>query len=151
MIGDPVTWQPIEIKPLEPAFPTEATWTDMVLLHGFDLRQSTESLELTVYWEALQEMGISYKVFVHLIDPASGSPVVQDDAVPRGWTYPTTQWTRNEVVDDRILLPLDGVAQGQYNLVIGLYDPETGERLSAFSAQGQRYPDDAVPLTTLER
>jgi hypothetical protein len=108
-------------------------------------------LELTVYWEALQEMGISYKVFVHLIDPATGSPVVQDDAAPRRWMYPTTEWTRNEVVEDTILLPLDGVPQGQYDLVLGLYAPETGERLPAFSAQGNRYPDDAVPLTTLER
>jgi hypothetical protein len=94
---------------------------------------------------------VSYKVFVHLIDPASGRPVVQDDAVPRRWTYPTTEWTRNEVVEDKIILPLDGVPQGHYDLVIGLYDPETGERLPAFSAQGNQYPDDAVPLIAVER
>jgi hypothetical protein len=151
MIGDPVTWGHVEVEPLQPAFPLQATWADAVLLHGFDLRESIESLELTVYWQALQEMDISYKVFVHLIDPASGRPVVQDDAVPRRWTYPTTEWTRNEVVDDMILLPLDGVPQGRYNLVIGLYDPETEDRLPAFSAQGSRYPDDAVPLITVER
>jgi hypothetical protein len=151
MIGDPVTWGHVEVAPLQPDFPVKATWADAVRLHGFDLQQSTESLALTFYWEALQEMDISYKVFVHLIDPASGRLVVQDDAVPRRWTYPTAEWARNEVVDDMILLPLDGVEQGRYDLVIGLYDPETGDRLPAFSAQGSRYPDDAVPLTTVER
>ena len=151
MISDPVTWGHIEVEPLQPAFLLEATWADTVLLHGFDLQQSIEALELTVYWQALQEMDISYKVFVHLIDPASGRHIAQDDAVPRRWKYPTTEWTRNEVVDDTILLPLDGVPQGRYDLVIGLYDPETGERLPAFSAQGTRYPDDAAPLTTVER
>jgi hypothetical protein len=151
MIGDPVTWRRVEVRPLQPGFPLEATWADKVFLHGFDLQQSTESLELTVYWQALEEMDTSYKVFVHLIDPASGSHIVQDDAIPRRWTYPTTEWTHDEVVDDTIPLPLDGVPQGQFDLVIGLYDPETGKRLPAFSAQGSRYLDDAVPLTTVER
>ncbi len=150
MFGDPVTWGHIEVEPLQPAFPLQATWAGAILLHGFDLQQSIESLELTAYWQALQEMDISYKVFVHLIDSASGRPVVQDDAVPRRWTYPTTEWTRNEVVDDTILLPLDGVPRGRYDLVIGLYDPATGERLPAFSAQGSRYSDDAVPLTMVQ-
>jgi hypothetical protein len=40
---------------------------------------------------------------------------------------------------------------GQYHLVIGLYDQATGERLPAYSADGEQYPDDAVPLTKLQR
>jgi hypothetical protein len=33
---------------------------------------------------------------------------------------------------------------------VGFYHPETGERLPAFSAEGVRYPEDVVPLFTVE-
>jgi hypothetical protein len=68
----------------------------VILLHGYDLQSSVESLELTLYWQAEQRMDVSYKVFVHLIDPTTGAIVAQDDAVPRRWTYPTTWWERGE-------------------------------------------------------
>jgi hypothetical protein len=96
-------------------------------------------------------MDVSYKVFVHLIDLTTGAIVAQDDVVPRRWTYPTTWWERDEVVEDTVALSLDGVSPGQYRLLVGLYDPEAGQRLLAYSADGERYPDDAVPLTTVQR
>jgi hypothetical protein len=88
---------------------------------------------------------------VHLIDLATGAIVAQDDAVPRRWTYYTTWWERGEVVEDVIPLALDGVSPGEYGLLVGLYDPKTGERLPVYSADGQRYPDDTLPLTTVQR
>jgi hypothetical protein len=96
-------------------------------------------------------MDASYKVFVHLIDPTTGAIVAQDDAVPRRWTYPTPWWERSEVVEDTVPLSLDGVSPGPYRLILGVYDPETGQRLPAYSADGERYPDDALPLTTVGR
>jgi hypothetical protein len=87
---------------------------------------------------------------VHLVDVATGAIVVQDDAVPRHWTYPTAWWERGEVIEDAILLPLNGVPPGRYCLVLGLYDQSTGERVPAYSADGERYPDDAVPVTTVQ-
>jgi hypothetical protein len=134
-----------------PAYPLRARWGEVILLHGYDLQLGIESLELTLYWQAEQRMDISYKVFVHLVDPTSGDIVAQDDAVPRRWTYPTTWWERGEVVEDTISLPLHGVPPGQYQLVLGLYDEKTGKRLSVYSASGERYSDDAVLLRTLNR
>jgi hypothetical protein len=126
-------------------------WGDVILLRGYDVQLSAEALELTLYWRAQRRMDVSYKVFVHLIEPTTGAVVAQDDAIPGRWTYPTTWWERDEVVKDTIPLPLDGVPSGQYQLTVGLYDPGTGERLPAYSAEGERYPDDAVPLTTVQR
>jgi hypothetical protein len=157
-VGHPVVLGAIKVNPLprvftepRPAYPLNARWGDVILLRGYDLHRSAESLELTVYWQAERRMDVSYKVFVHLMDPATGTIAVQDDALPRHWTYPTTWWERGEVVEDTISLPLDEVSPGQYRLVIGLYEPETGERLIAYSADGQRYADDAVLLTEIER
>jgi hypothetical protein len=149
--GTPTPVELVHVDPLQPAHPLVTRWDDVILLHGYDLEQSATSLELTLYWQALRTMNTSYKVFVHLVDSTTGTAVVQDDAAPRQWTYPTTEWTRDEVVEDTISLPLDSVPPGQYYLVVGLYDSETGKRLPATSASGEQYPDDAAPLTTIER
>jgi hypothetical protein len=96
-------------------------------------------------------MDVSYKVFVHLVDQSTGTIVVQDDAVPRRWTYPTTLWETGEVVADTVVLSVDGLPKGRYLLLVGLYDPANGERLPAHSPQGGGYPGNAVPLTVVER
>jgi hypothetical protein len=88
---------------------------------------------------------------VHLVDPGTGAILVQSDTVPRRWTYPTVLWKPGEVIVDALELSLEGIAKGQYLLQIGLYDAASGERLSAHSPQGDPYPDDIVPLTTVER
>ena len=133
-----------------PRHPLRALWGDVILLHGYDLQLAAESLDLTLYWQAEQRMDASYKVFVHLVDPTTGDIVAQDDAVPRRWTYPTAWWERGEVVEDTISLPLHEVPPGQYHLVLGLYDEETGQRLPVYSAGGERYPDDALLLHTVQ-
>jgi hypothetical protein len=134
----------------QPTYPLHVAWGDAILLHGYELQHSAKSLELTLYWQAQRRMDASYKVFVHLVDVATGEIVVQDDAVPRRWTYPTNWWERGEVVEDTIRLSLSEVLPGRYRLVVGLYDQGTRERLPAYSADGERYPDDAVPLTTVQ-
>jgi hypothetical protein len=139
---------PWNYDPLGQAHPSHARWGQVILLPTYDVQQdSAESLRLTLYWQALGEMDASYKVFVHLIDQSTGAIVVQDDAVPRRWTYPTTLWKPGEVVADTVVLSLDGVSKGRYLLRVGLYDPTNAERLPAYSPQGEQYPDNAVPLT----
>jgi hypothetical protein len=148
--GHPITLGSLQIETLRPTHPRHVLWGDAVLLRGYDLQLSAESLELTLYWQAQRKMDVSYKVFVHLIDPTTGTIVAQDDAVPRRWAYPTILWERDEVVEDTVSLPLNEVPPGQYRLVIGLYDQATGERLPAYSADDEHYPDDVVPLTTVQ-
>jgi hypothetical protein len=157
-VGNPALLGSLRVEALprvfvapQPKHPLHVVWGDAIFLHGYALQRSAESLELTLYWQAQRRMAVSYKVFVHLVDVATGAIVVQDDAVPRRWTYPTTWWERGEVVEDTILLSLSGVPPGRYRLVLGLYDQGTRERLPAYSADGERYPDDALPLTTVQR
>jgi hypothetical protein len=157
-VGNPAPLGSLQVEALPRVFVTPSpthslrvAFEDAVLLQGYELQYSTELLELTFYWQAQRRMDVSYKVFVHLVNSTTGDIAVQDDAVPRRWTYPTTCWERDEVVEDTISLSLDGVPPGRYHLVLGLYDEETEERLPAYSADGERYPDDAVTLTTVSR
>lgn len=129
----------------------DARWDEKIDLLGFQLEESAESLSLNVYWQALERPSASYKVFVHLINQSTGELAAQVDAVPRGWTYPTSFWDRGEVISDSINLPVAGLPPGQYRLQVGFYDAESGERLTATTVEGQPYPENAVPLTILER
>jgi hypothetical protein len=147
--GQSATLGLLPVEALQPEHPLQVLWGNAISLQGYDLHQSAEMLELTIYWQAQRRMDTSYKFFVHLINPVTGDIIAQDDAVPRRWTYPTTEWKRDEVVQDTISLPLDG-GPGQYHLMVGFYDPGTGERLPAYTADGERSPDDAVPLTTVQ-
>ena len=96
-------------------------------------------------------MKTSYTAFLHLINPTSGKIVSQADVTPRGWTYPTNWWERGELVEDGIVLSMTGVPTGDYDLFVGWYDLETGERLRAYLETGEEIPSSTALLTTIQR
>lgn len=105
----------------------------MARLAGFTVAPEAaapgETITVTLSWQAASATETSYRVFLHLRD-GSGAVRAQSDAVPAEWTRPTTGWLPGEYVLDRhaIILPAD-LPAGKYDLVAGLYDPATGERL----------------------
>jgi hypothetical protein len=107
-----------------------ATFGDDLRLLGYDLETEADSLHITLHWQALRQMEVSYTMFVHLFDPATGEIVSQADVVPYGYTYPTTWWEAGEVVSDEVVVSLEEVLPGTYSLAIGVYDANTGERLA---------------------
>lgn len=140
----------------DPPSPTNATsisWDQKISLLGYDLAAidpDSSALSLTVYWQALSEMENSYTVYIHLIDSATNSLVAQADVIPRGWTYPTNRWMAGEVVEDTMLIPLENIAPGSYELYVGWYDISTGMRLVPESSQLQLTSDNSTLLTSLE-
>jgi hypothetical protein len=66
---------------------------------------------------------------VHLLD-VGGDILAQDDGPPGGGQAPVRGWLTGEyLLDERSLrLPLD-LADGEYRLGVGFYDPVTGVRL----------------------
>jgi hypothetical protein len=107
-----------------------ATFGNVLQLLGYDLHQNSDQAVVELHWQALRRMDVSYKFFVHLNDAESDAPVAQADVMPHNWTYPTTWWEIDEVVSDSIALLLEDVPPGSYRLWIGVYRPDTGERLS---------------------
>ena len=81
-------------------------------------------------WRARSRVARDAKVFVHLYD-ASGQLVAQHDAIPANETRPPSTWRPGERILDRHGLALPEGATGPWRLVVGLYDPQTGERLVA--------------------
>ncbi|MDJ0755100.1 MAG: hypothetical protein QNJ45_16380 [Ardenticatenaceae bacterium] len=84
---------------------------------------------LTLIWQSLNETSTSYRVFVHLVDEA-GEIVAQSDGEPAGWSRPTTGWLPPEyIIDEHTLTLPENLPDGTYRLRIGLYNPQTGERV----------------------
>ena len=123
-----------------------ATFGNSIRLLGYDVQQQADTLELTLWWQAQTKVDRDYKRFIHLYDPVTESILVQDDAMPRAWAYPTTWWLAGEIVSETVKLDLSTVPDGAYHIAVGWYDPETNVRLPASALDGQSYPMDRVPL-----
>ncbi len=121
--------------------PLEVNLGDKVELLGYDLDRTSakpgESLHLTLYWRSLQAMDESYTVFTHLLDSDSRT-WGQKDNVPQSGTYPTTLWAEGEVVADgyEIVVKPDA-PPGQYVIEVGMYLPQSGQRLPVLDELGQ--------------
>jgi hypothetical protein len=86
-------------------------------------------IELSLAWETLIQMDVSYRVYVHVTD-IDGTLLVQNDGEPAGWTRPTTGWAVGEVViDDRPMTIPVSAAPGSFNITVGVYT-EGGPRLA---------------------
>jgi hypothetical protein len=121
---------------------------DLSLL-GYDaskLRvQPGQTAEATLYWQATSRLLRSYKTFAHLID-ANGKVWALHDSIPVDWSYPTNTWQPGEVVADRLWLTLPpDIPPGTYALFVGMYDPETGQRLP-LRRDGERLQGDTMEL-----
>lgn len=109
--------------PRSQAFAKSLTSDPIVTLEAVDVVETDGKTEITAVWQSITETPTSYRVFVHLLD-ADGNLIAQSDGEPANWTRPTTGWMAGEFVSDTHML--NGVGN---TILIGLYDPETGERL----------------------
>lgn len=130
--------------------PMEVDLNGKVNLLGYDLVEMEVepggTLHLTLYWQAEKEIDTSYKVFTHLLD-GGGQLWGQKDSLPCSGEAPTTGWFPGEIVVDEYGMLIEPDAPpGEYVIEVGMYDPETGERLPVFNEKGERLPDDRVLL-----
>jgi hypothetical protein len=134
--------------PAAPAHALSYRLGEQIELVGYDdspTLSAGDVLTLTLYWRALQVPQGDYKVFVHLLDQA-GAKVTQHDAPPRDGRYPTWAWQPGDLVLDTHQLALpDERPPGPYRWVVGMYRPDTGERLPVTGPEGPLV-DGTIPL-----
>ena len=113
-----------------------------IVLTGFDVRapiaRPGDTIEVTLYWEALRPVTATYQSFVHLIYPEGHIWSQSDHLNPGG--FPTNLWPPGRYVGDkhRLTIP-EGTPPGTYLLSVGLYSLESGWRLPVREAScGQR-------------
>lgn len=135
---------------LSPDRPSGVVFDGRLTLPGYDLSEDDlkpgGELDVTLYWQALRATDSPATVFVHLIPPhAAGQsppPISQVDRQPCAGAVPTTTWQAGDTLREtyRIAIP-DRAPAGDYQVVIGLYDTETQQRLPAANTAGQPVGD----------
>lgn len=126
---------------------------DQIKLLGYSLAGDTvgagRMVRLSLLWQADMPVPERFAVFAHLLD-GEGHLVAQQDSEPVGGSRPTTTWAAGEVIRDHlgILVPPD-TPGGEYRLVVGIYQPYTGERLSVLDQQGDSV-GDSLQLNTIQ-
>ena len=117
---------------------------DDVQLLGYTLDSTAQPggfLNLTLYWQALDRIPVSYTIFVHVLD-SDGRIVAQQDSLPGQGSLSTTSWVKGEFITDSHQVPLDPrLAVGEYSIEVGMYDANTGARLPTTTPDGQSMGD----------
>jgi hypothetical protein len=114
-------------------------------------RSSPDAAILELEWEAVSQSVADYVVFIQLLD-ATGNFAAGRDMAPVGGTERTSTWGPGHRSVDRIALAIPtALHSGEYSLIVGLYDPTTGERLPAVSAAERNAHADHVHLGTVSR
>lgn len=146
-------WQP---KPSEIAVQTDVVFGDIARLRGFTLQgpdRATRAMTVLLYWEPLAQTSVDYKVFVHLLGPPrpDSSPLWgQDDHRPLYGFASTLAWEPGALIRDPYHLlddPALTLVPAEYTVEIGLYDPDTNERLPVRDSGGQPLGDGYVLQT----
>lgn len=102
------------------------------------------AVELTLYWRALHPLSSEYSVGVHLVDELGRRYGQQDSFHPAG--YPTTRWLPGEYARDVHRLALaPGTPPGRYQLLVTIYEAQSGRRLAVRNVPGLP-PDGTYPL-----
>ncbi|MBE7469019.1 MAG: hypothetical protein DPW09_07435 [Anaerolineae bacterium] len=93
-----------------------------------------DTLAAQLYWRAEAEFEQNYTAFIHLIGP-DGLLYGQVDQPPGAGAYPTTGWLPGEYITDAYTIPIaPNAPPGNYQIEIGLYNANTGQRLPVMSS-----------------
>ena len=86
-----------------------------------------QTVELILYWQALEEPAAVYTAFLHVLNEA-GETVLAADHWPGG--LPSDIWDAGQVIEDRVPLALPAdLPPGVYRIRLGLYTADDGRRL----------------------
>ena len=108
---------------------------------------ANSDLQFESYWVVRESITSSLRIFVHLVDPATGRIVAQHD----GLDAPTKFWLPNDEVfqSHTLHIPPD-TPPGRYEVWLGLYDPVTGDRVVQIDSTRFESPSDQYLIDTIE-
>lgn len=103
-------------------------------------------LNLTLFWQVQAPIEVDFTVFTQLVD-AGNNILAQGDSKPQQGFYPTPYWQPGEQIIDTYTLPLSpDLPPGIYDILLGFYEVENGNRLQILDEAGQ-FAGDYVRLT----
>jgi hypothetical protein len=154
--GDPALARHLEAQAARvaapPAHPTATVFGRVVELTGYDVSPAAvppgRTLEVTYRWRLLAEPRRSLVAYVHIRREGGPGPRLGDDhSLPppiRGLAVPQT------VVERRVVQIPPDAPPGRYRVLLGVWSPESGDRLHRWWRGWLPTPGETVELGAFE-
>jgi hypothetical protein len=115
--------------------------------------QRGDVIPVDITWRVNEPANADYTTFAQLLgppNPTTGNRVwAQMDKQPGGGTYPTTDWQRGQEIRERFDLKIPSEAiPGNYEIQVGMYLLETGERVPLRNSDGQPVENNALHINS---
>ncbi|MDX1416819.1 MAG: hypothetical protein R3293_21635 [Candidatus Promineifilaceae bacterium] len=128
-----------------PDNPLEVTFGRGIKLLGYDFSED-DSLSITLYWTSIAPVSENYDAFIHLVDK-NKQIVAQTDDQPVGGLAATNLWRPGDIIrDSRTVTLPENLPTGTYELHVGVYLRESGQRLPISSEDAV---DNALILSSI--
>jgi hypothetical protein len=102
-----------------------------------DVLERTDSLRLTLFWQAGERSAENLNVRLRLVGPTGHVWIETKGRPPVNGLYPTGGWTSGEIVSDFHQIDLEGqLPPGSYDLQVGLFAPFPQPGLASPGGQG---------------
>ena len=126
--------------------PVDLRLGDAIQLVGYTLDEQEVAAGaeagLRLVWRSLAPVGRPYSVFTQVIDLATTAKAGQRDGLPVCDRSLTNMWNPGDLIEDPFSIPIaPDAASGEYHLIVGMYDMESGQRLPVTSASGEPLGD----------
>jgi hypothetical protein len=136
----PLVIHPAPVTLLERVKANQALIGQAIRLQGSQLQQTEVAagdwLRFTLIWQAEQPLETDLTVFTQLLGP-DGQVWGQQDNQPKGGWYSTSLWLPSQPVTDDYAFQIDPAAPvGEYQLIAGMYNNATLQRLPVQTAAG---------------
>ncbi|HEU5409128.1 MAG TPA: glycosyltransferase family 39 protein, partial [Nitrospira sp.] len=148
--GTEITLGPIKVHGTQPTLPTiprpqSVQFADGIQFLGSGLAPNPatagQPLAVTLYWSTDARPSRDYTVFVHLLNDHDRL-LAQTDSPPQSGHYPTSIWDAGETIADRHVLSVPAnLLPGSYQVEVGLYRHDSGQRLSILDSAGRPQAD----------
>jgi hypothetical protein len=104
---------------------------EQIALAAYQFEPTADFIGVTIAWQAESSRLPDYTVFVQLLDAETHERLAGVDTPPQKGEWPTSRWVKGEVVVDEYLVAIPpGLPAGFYEIIVGLYRLETGQRLT---------------------
>jgi hypothetical protein len=131
----------------------EVRFGDAFRLAGYEISEDGAETVLELLWVPLQTPEAPLKVFVHQVDAHDQMIAQKDDCLGGtigGVCSPMREWPPDSLIRQRVRMSLGASGDEPARLYVGLYHPDSGERL-ALTVAGQVVPDGRYLLPGLSQ
>jgi hypothetical protein len=140
-------WQPFAQRP---AARGVYRLGEAITLEGYQAevseREGRQEVALLLDWKTDRQLETDYTIFAQVFD-AGGQMVGQLDGPACVGSCPSSRWTPEGIVEDARRITLrEGTSPEGLRVVVGLYDPATGERLPVRDARNAELPERAIQI-----